>query len=83
MIIFKSKSELRLNLTKINDVATWPEVVGEFVNFLQGCGYIVTGYEIGQYLTEEYNFQKEKTEEKVEPIVLEYNYKPKKKRKRK
>jgi hypothetical protein len=63
MIILKKKDELRMNLTKIDEGATWPELVEEFVNFIQGCGYIVTGLEIGEYLVSEYKFQKEKNEE--------------------
>lgn len=57
MIVFKKKDELRMNLTKMDDESTWPEVTEEFVNFLQGCGYIVTGLEVGKYLVKQYTFQ--------------------------
>ena len=43
---------------KVSDEASWPEAVDEFVHFLQGCGYIVQGYEIGDYISEQYSFQK-------------------------
>lgn len=42
----------------ISEDATWHEAVDEFVNFLQGCGYIVQGIDIAEHLMEQYAFQK-------------------------
>lgn len=36
----------------------WPEVAENFVHFLQGCGYIVQGIDVAEYLMEQYAFQK-------------------------
>lgn len=66
MIILKNKrddgSYLQMTLPKD---AAWPEVVDDFVNFLQGCGYIVQGVEIAEYLMEQYSFQKAEQEKEV------------------
>jgi hypothetical protein len=47
---------------KISEEATWYEAADGFVNFLQGCGYIVQGIEVAEYLKEQYAFQKEEKE---------------------
>jgi hypothetical protein len=39
------------------------------VHFLQGCGYIVQGIDIGEYLAEQYAFQKEKCEQLPEEWI--------------
>lgn len=60
MIILKKKRDDGSYLQmKLSEDATWPEVVHDFVNFLQGCGYIVEGIEVAEYLMEEYGFQNE------------------------
>jgi hypothetical protein len=60
MIILKKKRDDGSYLQmKLSEGATWPEVVNDFVNFLQGCGYIVEGIEVAEYLMEEYGFQNE------------------------
>jgi hypothetical protein len=47
----------------VSDDATWQEAVDEFIHFLQGCGYIVQGYEIGDYISEQYHFQKKEVQD--------------------
>ncbi|NDC22547.1 MAG: hypothetical protein EBZ49_00230 [Proteobacteria bacterium] len=60
MIILKNKNKSGpMLIMQINDDASWPEIAVDFVNFLQGCGYIVKGIEVAQHLMEEYQFQKE------------------------
>jgi len=82
MIIFEKKNELtNVQMVVTNDGLTWMELSDEFVNFLQACGYVVTGYEVGNHLCAEFAFQKE--EEKDEPLVLEHECKPKRKRRKK
>jgi len=60
MIIFKKKrddgSYIQMH---ISEEATWAEVADEFINFLQGCGYIVQGIDIAEHLMEQYGFQKD------------------------
>ena len=68
----------------IADDATWMEVTDQFVNFLQGCGYVVEGSEIGQYLVHEYHFQidRDKTLAKLaDERVLEHEHKSKRRKK--
>lgn len=38
---------------------TWMDVTDVFVNFLQGCGYIVDRYDIADYLNEDRNWSEE------------------------
>lgn len=60
MIIFEKKNELtNVQMVVTNDGLTWMELSDEFVNFLQACGYIVQGYEVGDHLCTQYAFQKE------------------------
>jgi hypothetical protein len=58
MILKKKRYDGSYIQMHISDEATWAEVADEFINFLQGCGYIVQGYEIGDYISEQYSFQK-------------------------
>lgn len=62
MILKKKRSDGSYVQVKISDDATWCEAADEFVNFLQGCGYIVQGIEVAEYLGEQYAFQKEEKE---------------------
>lgn len=82
MIVFKYKkiNEGYVQMKSVED-ATWKEVADDFVNFLQGCGYIVTGIEVAEYLEEQYAFQARK-DEKVEPVI-ELRHEPKKKKRKK
>jgi hypothetical protein len=75
----KDNETAKVQMVLTNDGLTWTELSNEFVNFLQACGYIVNGYEVGDHLCTEYAFQKQ--EEKQEQFVLEYEYKPKRKKK--
>ena len=59
MILKKKNKDGSYVKMYIPNEASWPEVVSEMVHFLQGCGYIVKGIEIGEYLVEEYGFQRE------------------------
>jgi hypothetical protein len=54
------------------------------VHFLQGCGYIVQGIDIGEYLAGEYAFQKEKCEQLPEEWIERIDeYQPRSEVKRK
>ena len=64
MILKKKRDDGSYIQVKINENATWSEASDEFVHFLQGCGYIVQGIEIAEYLMEQYDFQREETEKK-------------------
>lgn len=43
---------------RIHETATWTEAVEEFIHFLQGCGYILEGIDVAEYLMELYKFQR-------------------------
>lgn len=64
MILKKKNKDGSYVKMYIPNEASWPEVVDEMVHFLQGCGYIVQGVEVAEYLLEEYGFQKQKKEKK-------------------
>lgn len=82
MITFTKDNETtKIEMVLIDDGLTWMELADEFVSFLQACGYIVKGYDVGDHLCTQYAFQKE--EEKEEVLVLEHEYKSKKKREKK
>jgi len=73
---------------KLNDDATWMEATDSFVSFLQGCGYIVRGHEVGAYLCEQYAFQVEEEIEEDKRLskladerTLEHKYKKKRRKK--
>jgi hypothetical protein len=69
---------------KVPEEASWPEAVDHFVHFLQGCGYIVQGYEVGDYISEQYAFQKEKPEQLPEEWIERVDeYQPRSEIKRK
>ena len=58
MIILKKKRDDGSYLQmKLSEDATWHEVCDDFVHFLQGCGYIVQGIDVAEYLMEQYGFQ--------------------------
>lgn len=60
MIIFKKKDhDDDYMQMKIHDGATWVDVTDRFVEFLQGCGYIVQGIDVAEHLMEQYEFQKQ------------------------
>lgn len=67
MIVFKKIKADEYNteaelVMKVDEFA-WPEVVDNFVHFLQGCGYVVQGIDVAEHLMEQYAFQKqEKTD---------------------
>ena len=83
MILKKKHGESYIQM-KLSEEASWTEAADAFVQFLQGCGYIVQGIEIGEYLAEQYAFQKEKPELLTEEWLdrLE-EYQPRSKVKRK
>lgn len=60
MLLKKKRDDGSYIQVKVSEDATWHEAANEFVNFLQGCGYIVQGIEVAEYLGEQYAFQKEK-----------------------
>ena len=84
MILKKKHGESYIQM-KVPEDATWMEAADAFVQFLQGCGYIVQGIDIGEHLVEQYGFQREKpellTEEWLERVE-EYEPRPKKGKKR-
>jgi hypothetical protein len=45
---------------RVSSDADWKETTECFVQFLQACGYIVNGYDVAEYLMEQYQFQKPK-----------------------
>lgn len=54
-IVFIQFGDTRQLELKIDGDSTWMTVADEFVSFLQGCGYQVTGAEVADYLTEVYS----------------------------
>ena len=62
MILKKKHGESYIQM-KLSEEASWTEAADAFVQFLQGCGYIVQGIDIGDYLVEQYAFQKDKLEQ--------------------
>jgi hypothetical protein len=87
MLLKKKHGEGYIQM-KLNDDATWMEATDSFVSFLQGCGYIVRGHEVGDYLCEQYAFQvKEEIEEDkrlsklADERILEHEYKKKRRKK--
>ena len=54
-IVFSQISDTRQLELKIDIDSTWMTVTDEFVSFLQGCGYQVTGADVAGYLTEVYS----------------------------
>lgn len=76
MIIFSRKHEDERLRMALSDGLTWGEVTDRFVNFLQGCGYIVRGSDVAQHLMDQYAFEL-REEEELEPLEL-----PKKKRRK-
>lgn len=60
MIVFKKKDHDGEYLQmKIDDGATWVDVTDRFVEFLQGCGYVLQGIDVAEHLMEQYAFQKQ------------------------
>ena len=90
MIIFEKKNELtNVQMVITNDSLTWMELADDFVNFLQACGYIVKGYDVGNHLCTQYAFQIENEIEEDKRLskladerILEHEYKLKSKKKR-
>ena len=58
MVLKKKRDDGTYIQMRISEDATWAEAADEFVNFLQGCGYIVQGIEVAEHLMEQYAFQK-------------------------
>lgn len=59
MIIFTRKYENENTRVVLkDDFATWTDVADKFIYFLQGCGYIVNGIDVADYLSEQYAFQR-------------------------
>lgn len=60
MIIFKKKDSAGEYLQmRIDEGATWVDVTDRFVEFLQGCGYVLQGIDVAEHLMEQYAFQKQ------------------------
>lgn len=53
-IVFIQFGDTRQLELKIDGDSTWMTVTEEFVSFLQGCGYQVTGADVAGYLNEVY-----------------------------
>jgi len=71
MIVFKQMDEgLNVCLVIKNSGHTWMEVTHNFVNFLQACGYIVDGIDIGEHLVQQYGFQRKEEPESTQEISL-------------
>ena len=68
-MLFKKKDGESYIQMKLAEDASWIEAVDKFVHFLQGCGYIVKGLDIAEYLLHEYDFQKEKPEQLPEEWI--------------
>jgi hypothetical protein len=83
MILKKKHGESYIQM-KLSEEASWTEAADAFVHFLQGCGYIVQGIDIGEYLAGEYAFQKEKCEQLPEEWIERIDeYQPRSEVKRK
>ena len=89
MLLKKKHAENVYIQMKLNDDTTWMEAADSFVSFLQGCGYIVRGHEVGDYLCEQYTFEVENEIEEDKRLskladerILEHEYKLKSKKKR-
>jgi hypothetical protein len=53
-IVFIQFGDTRQLELKIDGDSTWMTVAEEFLSFLQGCGYQVTGADLMEYYTEVY-----------------------------
>ena len=53
-----------------DDCCTWKEIADRFIFFLQGCGYIVDGIDVAEYLVEQYGFQRNEEPESTQEISL-------------
>jgi hypothetical protein len=82
-VILKKKHGESYIQMKLSEDVSWTEATDAFVNFLQGCGYIVDGIEIGEHLVEQYGFQREKLEPLPEEWVERVEWQPESKVKRK
>lgn len=51
-----SSSKLTL---ECEEMSTWMELADHFVNFVQGCGFIVSPAEIGEYIVDNYSSVKD------------------------
>ena len=80
MILKKKYGESYIQM-KLSEEASWTEAADAFVHFLQGCGYIVQGIDIGEYLAEQYAFQRENAESICDAFP-EVEWQPKKKGKK-
>lgn len=78
MIIFKCKTPESTVIHRLNEDLTWTEVVDEFVHFLQGCGYIVSGSDVASYLMDQYEFQLADDSIPLEEVVKKLKSKRKK-----
>lgn len=65
-IVFSQISDTRQLELTIDGDSTWMAVTEEFVAFLQGCGYQVTGTDVADYLTEVYGITEYDPNEFVE-----------------
>jgi riboflavin synthase len=85
----KSDEHTYVEIVVRDSTDTWMGVTDEFVNFLQACGYIVKGYDVGKHLCTQYAFQVEDEIEEDKRLskiaderILEHEYKLKNKKKR-
>lgn len=78
MIIFKCKSLESVVVHKLGEDLAWTEVVNEFIHFLQGCGYIVSGSDVACYLMDQYEFQLADDSIPFEQVVKKLKSKKKK-----
>ena len=64
------KEKGRLNKVILNDHLTWDELTEEFINFLQGNGYVLQGIDVANYLSHQYKFQniQEEYEHKIQEL---------------
>ena len=73
-IVFIQLGDTRQLELKIDGDSTWMNVTDEFVSFLQGCGYQVTGADVADYLTEVYSEVDYSPEEIFDFGLADYQY---------
>ena len=63
---------------KVGQDATWMQATDSFLSFLHASGYVFDSIEVGEYIVEQWAFQRPQPE----PVLEEWIAKPKKKGKK-
>lgn len=77
-MIFKQKQDDGSYVQmKVHQDANWQEATDQFLQFLHGCGYIFDSIQVGEYIVEQWAFQR------PEPLPAEWIELPRSEIKRK